>query len=248
MPPYIGCKLSLISTSDVRYQGTLYTIDPQESTIALQNVQNMGTENRRSDKVEASSTIYEYIVFRGDNIKTLKLIDDDSDSVLINDPAILEVKQSGFLDRDKQQSTMRKQRIKKAKAKAKPVTSWKGNRGGRNWFGGRGGSRYPQRGNSRSRRGRGGTLNGRRNRGTSNGGYRQGYPKNYGYIDKNWTDGPDYNPQYIGNNGRNVSKNKRRNGRSRKSQESVRDNNHSLDIPGTGKFLERQANDKNDID
>jgi len=248
MPPYIGCKLSLISTSDVRYQGTLYTIDPQESTIALQNVQNMGTENRRSDKVEASSTIYEYIVFRGDNIKTLKLIDDDSDSVLINDPAILEVKQSGFLDPDKQQSTMRKQRIKKAKAKAKPVTSWKGNRGGRNWFGGRGGSRYPQRGNSRSRRGRGGTLNGRRNRVTSNGGYRQGYPKNYGYIDKNWTDGPDYNPQYIGNNGRNVSKNKRRNGRSRKSQERVRDNNPSLDIPGTGMFLERQANDKNDID
>jgi len=98
MPPYIGCKLSLISTSDVRYQGTLYTIDPQESTIALQNVQNMGTENRRSKKVEASSTIYEYIVFRGDNIKTLKLIDDDSDSVLINDPAILEVKQSGSLD------------------------------------------------------------------------------------------------------------------------------------------------------
>jgi len=156
MPPYIGCKLSLISISDVQYQGTLYTIDSQESSIALQNVQNMGTENRRSDKVEASSAIYEYLVFRGDNIKTLKLIDDDSDSVLINYPAILEVKQSGFLGPNKQKSPKRKPRIKKAKAQH--VTSWKGNQGGRNYSGGRGGSRYPQRGTSRSRRGWGWNL------------------------------------------------------------------------------------------
>lgn len=33
--PFIGSRVSLISKSDMRYEGTLYTIDPQNSTIAL---------------------------------------------------------------------------------------------------------------------------------------------------------------------------------------------------------------------
>jgi protein LSM14 len=35
--PYIGARISLISNSDIRYEGTLYTIDPKEATVALQN-------------------------------------------------------------------------------------------------------------------------------------------------------------------------------------------------------------------
>jgi len=35
--PHIGCKISLLSKHGIRYEGTLYTIDPNDSTIALSN-------------------------------------------------------------------------------------------------------------------------------------------------------------------------------------------------------------------
>ena len=35
--PYIGCKIELLSKHGIRYEGTLYTIDPNDSTIALSN-------------------------------------------------------------------------------------------------------------------------------------------------------------------------------------------------------------------
>jgi len=38
--PYIGCKISLLSKHGIRYEGTLYTIDPNDSTIALSNGQS----------------------------------------------------------------------------------------------------------------------------------------------------------------------------------------------------------------
>lgn len=35
--PYIGAKISLISKSEIRYEGLLFSIDPAKSEIALQN-------------------------------------------------------------------------------------------------------------------------------------------------------------------------------------------------------------------
>lgn len=38
--PYLGCKISLISKAEIRYEGLLYSIDAQESTVALANGKN----------------------------------------------------------------------------------------------------------------------------------------------------------------------------------------------------------------
>lgn len=35
--PYLGSKVTLISKSEIRYEGTLYNINPQKSSVALQN-------------------------------------------------------------------------------------------------------------------------------------------------------------------------------------------------------------------
>ncbi|EIE19064.1 hypothetical protein COCSUDRAFT_59550 [Coccomyxa subellipsoidea C-169] len=77
--PYIGAKISLISKGDIRYEGTLYSIDMNESTIALHNVKSFGTEDRRQDGtfLPPSGEIYEYIIFKGADIKDLAVLQNE---------------------------------------------------------------------------------------------------------------------------------------------------------------------------
>lgn len=72
--PYIGSKVSLIATTDIRYEGILYTLNREESTIAVQNVRSFGTEGRRKPEVPMSNEVYDFIIFRGKDLKDLTVL------------------------------------------------------------------------------------------------------------------------------------------------------------------------------
>lgn len=89
--PYIGSKISLISNSEIRYEGILYTINTQESTIALQNVRSFGTESRKFPEIPPSADVYDFIIFRGADIKDLIVLEGRNQGIGSQDPAILQV-------------------------------------------------------------------------------------------------------------------------------------------------------------
>jgi len=88
--PYLGSKISLVSKAKIRYEGILYTIDANESTVALSKVRSFGTEDRPTDRpVPARDEIFEYIIFRGADIEDLQ-VREPPQSTLTQDPAIVE--------------------------------------------------------------------------------------------------------------------------------------------------------------
>jgi protein LSM14 len=77
MSQYIGKSISLVSNSDIRYVGFLHEINSEQSTVSLKQVRSFGTEGRRNGigEIPASDGVYEFIVFRGSDVKDLKIAD-----------------------------------------------------------------------------------------------------------------------------------------------------------------------------
>lgn len=94
--PYIGSKISLVSNAEIRYEGILHTLNTQESTISLQSVRCFGTEGRKQPEIQATSEVYDFIIFRGRDIKDLTVVEgsNHAQSLQMVDPAIMEIGKS----------------------------------------------------------------------------------------------------------------------------------------------------------
>lgn len=93
--PYIGSKISLISNAEIRYEGILHTLNTQASNISLQSVRCFGTEGRKEPDVPPTNEVYDFIIFRGRDIKDLTVLSGSyaAQSLQMNDPAIMSVNQ-----------------------------------------------------------------------------------------------------------------------------------------------------------
>eukprot|EP01084_Bolivina_argentea_P038872 71864_1 len=92
---YFEKKVSLLSTSDVRYDGELYTVDPSEQSIALKHVNCMGTEGRRTgdQAIAPSDCTYEFIIFRAVNIRELWLDEGNGNRRDLTDEILIPLRQ-----------------------------------------------------------------------------------------------------------------------------------------------------------
>lgn len=87
MSQYIGKTISLISNKGLRYVGLLDKISAEDATVSLKSVRPFGTEGRMAEQGQPSmevmpgNDVYEYVVFRGSDVKDLSVLDVPIDQV-----------------------------------------------------------------------------------------------------------------------------------------------------------------------
>lgn len=84
MSDFVGKTISLISKKNLRYVGILENINADDATIALKSVRMFGTEGRLGQphlEVPPGNDIYDYVVFRGNDVEDLSVLDVPIDQV-----------------------------------------------------------------------------------------------------------------------------------------------------------------------
>eukprot|EP00397_Hematodinium_sp_SG-2012_P001195 GEMP01001196.1.p1 GENE.GEMP01001196.1~~GEMP01001196.1.p1 ORF type:complete len:859 (+),score=166.19 GEMP01001196.1:66-2579(+) len=79
---YAGSKISLITTSDVRYEGVLCSLNAEETALSVQSVRSFGTEGRKTPEVPKSNEIYDFILFFNKDLKMVTIFEDNGAKIL----------------------------------------------------------------------------------------------------------------------------------------------------------------------
>ncbi|EAN32665.1 Scd6-like Sm domain protein [Theileria parva strain Muguga] len=99
--PFIGTKISLISKVGIRYEGSLHSLNTDDSTIVLKDVRSMGTEGRSTgNEVPPSTKVHDFVVFRGEDVTDILVNETQisNDDTKFEDPAIFKTyKEDEFL-------------------------------------------------------------------------------------------------------------------------------------------------------
>jgi len=108
-------KISIVTKSEIRYEGILYNINPQDQNITLCNVKSFGTEGRRpGNELAPSPQIHDYIIFRGTDIKDLKVLEQQTGQTdaPTNESKPTQIQQSGEISEQNTQKQPESQDIK----------------------------------------------------------------------------------------------------------------------------------------
>ncbi|THD22026.1 hypothetical protein D915_007225 [Fasciola hepatica] len=86
----IGCRISIISKAQIRYEGFLHSVDcdtPNEPVITLSKVWSFGTEDRPCERpVAPRNEEYNQVVFRGRDLEDVRLV---QSSVFLNEDSAI---------------------------------------------------------------------------------------------------------------------------------------------------------------
>ncbi len=132
-----GSRISLISKKNIRYEGTLYSINEAESTVALENVRSYGTEGRELLDTTGASTfvppmdiVHAYLLFRGQDIKDLHVHEKaseaptpDADAAAAAAPSGEDAPPKGNEDEDSSEAAAEKRDVESTGRKDPPPKS-----------------------------------------------------------------------------------------------------------------------------
>jgi len=101
MPPpmpshndYVGCRLTVLTKKDIRYEGTLFDLNKKNATVSLSEVRVHGTEGRAhaegKPEIPPSDHLFKFLIFSGNDVKDLVVLN-SPDDVVQHDPAVIAV-------------------------------------------------------------------------------------------------------------------------------------------------------------